>query len=220
MKKIACLSLIVFVIVNCFADGDLTGIWYDIGYSWEEFDGDEYYSGNQYLDTATYIMVVDSNSCKAYSFHEGRTYYKQSSYIKDDDSLSSESLDFKLRWSRRNDTLFISAYFSDGLEWEKDTVIFKLSQELRFPDYWAADTLWKPDELSPFGPWSFGTSSDIIVNTKRPIHKITQGITGKGKFFQLNGRAFKSNFESRSGIKVNNRKGKTILRGNGNHSQE
>ena len=156
------------------AGNGLSGIWLNIGISDEGVYNNEPYSGTMYPDTIEYMMIVDSLTCKAFALHDDRIYSASNLFTISNDSIYSQNLGIPLTWEKSNDTLFTSMLYIDNNEWEKVTFIFISTHSSQFPDNWPKTSgIYIPDELSPFGPYSFATSPDNLLPTNKPANKAT-----------------------------------------------
>ncbi len=221
--------LLLLIAAVCFAESDITGIWYQIAIYKEGFYQGNSWSDTMYDDTIPYMMKVDNNTCRAYAIFDERIYYQKSPYTITDDSLFSDSLHFwtgvgsdPLGWSRNGDTLFITFYYEELPYYEIVKIIFLQVNEFRFPDNWpSSDTLWKPSELTPFGTWSFGSGpDDMPLHVNKTVYKKSTGLTcDANKHFQLNGRLSKKTTRVSAGMVVSNHNfhnisfGKNVLNG-------
>jgi len=205
--------LIQLLMVFCFASDSLNqnvkGIWLNIGWFEEGSYNNETYSDTVFPDTIEYLMTIDSNICKAYTFYEDRIFSSANFYTITTDSIYSQSLELPLSWKRNNDTLFSSMIFVDGNSWEKITHIFLLTPTLEFPDKWPlTNSIYVPDELTPFGLWGFGISPEnplrIIRTKKIKQNVIKNAVQISQVYFLLNGRQCQSlNRKRTSSILVN-----------------
>lgn len=190
------LSVLVLILVSAvpYAAGQLQGTWKNI--AWEEvgvYDG-EPYTVFTVLDSIDYIMEVESNVCRAYMTHDGRIYVRTNSFEVSGDSIYAEAVGTPLLWERRGDTLFTTSRYEDEKGWEKVTFTFLSMPLLQFPANWPPSSeQYEPDKLSPFGPFSFGTSPDDAhasvkdaVNTT-PIDRMNAA----RRSYALNGRISK-----------------------------
>lgn len=212
MKRSKTIALTLHLIGFWFASGsssqDINGTWLNIGWFEEGLYNNEAYSDTVFLDTIEYSMVIDSDTCKAYAFHEDRIYSLSHSYTLTNDSIYSQPLQVPLSWKRTNDTLFTSMMFVDDNSWERTTFIFLLTPALEFPDNWPLTNItYIPDELTPFGIWSFGISPENSVGIEKQAQDaITNAIQPFEGYFQINGRYCQLGFKLYSpSVLVNNR---------------
>lgn len=184
---------LICLISSCIsAANDICGNWINIGFTEEGVYNNEPYSGTMYLDTIEYMMIVDSDTCKAFAFSQGRIYNMNHSFAVSNDSILAQALEIPISWKRNGDTLFTSMYYVDNDYWEKVTFIFISKPSSRFPNNWpVTNAVYIPDQLTPFGPFSFGSSPVNPVNAKQVKRMIKIKSNKPFSYFQLNGRICK-----------------------------
>lgn len=119
-------SLYLICLISSYisAANDICGNWLNIGFTEEGVYNNEPYSGTMYLDTIEYMMIVDSDTCKAFTFNQNRIYNLNHSFVVSNDVITTQALETPISWKRNGDTLFTSMYYVDNDDWEKVTFIF------------------------------------------------------------------------------------------------
>jgi len=186
------ISFYFIILLSSFisAGNVISGNWLNIGISDEGVYNNEPYSGTIYPDTIEYMMIVDSSTCKAYTFHENRIYSISHTFTISNDSIYSQALETPLTWKISNDTLFTSNLYTDNNEWEKVTFIFISTNSTQIPNNWPnTNDFYIPDKLTPFGLYSFGCGPGNPLSNRKPYNRMSKiEARKKVSYFQLNGR--------------------------------